>query len=135
MATILIIDDEQVILDYLEMVLTKLGYDVITACDSVSGCNDAKNPRVKLIISDLNMPGEMSGISLIRELRALRPDCPVIVLTGYPTDSLLKEAEELNVEFLTKPFEIPFLNSILKRFLPLEPKSNPNPVDKNKVGL
>ena len=120
MATILIIDDEPAILEYLGKILTKLGYDTVTACDGISGCGKINNQEVKLIISDLNMPGEISGINLIKKLRALRPDCPIIILTGYPTGDRLKEAAELNVEILTKPFEIPFLATLLERLLPLE---------------
>ena len=123
MATILIIDDEPTILEYLKKILTKLGYDTITACDGISGCGKINNQEVKLIISDLNMPGEISGINLIKKLRALRPDCPIIILTGYPTGDRLKEAAELNVEILTKPFEIPFLATLLERLLPLKAQS------------
>jgi len=123
MATILIIDDEPTILEYLKKILTKLGYDTVTACDGISGCGKINNQEVKLIISDLNMPGEISGINLIKKLRALRPDCPIIILTGYPTGDRLKEAAELNVEILTKPFEIPFLATLLERLLPLKAQS------------
>ena len=123
MATILAIDDELAILKYLKMILAELGYDARTADNGLDGCNEAKNPNVKLIISDLNMAGEISGINLVKKLRALRPDCPIIILTGYPSGDRLKEAEELNVEFLTKPFEIPFLATLLKRLLPLNAES------------
>lgn len=127
MPTILVIDDELVILEYLKMILTKLGYEVCTANDGKSGCDAAKNKEIRLIISDLNMPGETAGMNLIKQLRALRPDCPVIVLTGYPTTERIKETTEIGeIEFLTKPFEIPFLNIILKRLLPLNTESGPN---------
>ena len=129
MATILAIDDELAILKYLKMILAELGYDARTACNGLDGCNEAKNQDVKLIISDLNMAGEISGINLVKKLRALRPDCPIIILTGYPTGDRLKEAEELNVEFLTKPFEIPFLATLLKRLLPLNAESGSKPID------
>jgi len=123
MPTILIIDDEEVILEYLKMLLGKLGYDIITARDGAAGCNALQNNNINLIISDLIMPGEISGMNLVRKLRSLRPDCPIIVLTGYPTDENLKDTQELEVEFLTKPFEIPFLENLLKRMLPLAPES------------
>lgn len=123
MATILVIDDELAILKYLKMILAEFGYDARTADNGPDGCNEAKNPDVKLIISDLNMAGEISGINLIKKLRALRPDCPIIILTGYPSGERIKEAEELNVEFLTKPFEIPFLATLVKRLLPLDAAS------------
>jgi|GEM_PF-1006277 len=127
MATILTIDDEPAILEYLATILTKLGYAVHTAADGTSGCDAAKDRDVNLIISDLNMPGEISGINLIKKLRELRPDCPIVILSGYPTANRLKEAEELNAEFLTKPFEIPFLADLLNRLLPLEPESGSKP--------
>ena len=123
MPTILAIDDELAILKYLKMILAELGYEARTAGNGPDGCNEAKNQDVKLIISDLNMAGEISGMNLVKKLRALRPDCPIIILTGYPTGDRLKEAEELNVEFLTKPFEIPFLATLLKRLLPLNAAS------------
>ena len=129
MPTILAIDDELAILKYLKMILSELGYDARTAGNGQDGCNEAKNQDVKLIISDLNMAGEISGINLVKKLRALRPDCPIIILTGYPTGDRLKEAEELNVEFLTKPFEIPFLATLLKRLLPLNAESGSKPID------
>ncbi|MBU0716445.1 MAG: response regulator [Verrucomicrobia bacterium] len=128
MATVLAIDDELAILKYLKMILAELGYDARIACNGLDGCNEAKNPDVKLIISDLNMAGEISGINLVKKLRALRPDCPIIILTGYPTGERLKEAEELNVEFLTKPFEMPFLATLLKRLLPLDAASDSKPI-------
>lgn len=123
MQTILVVDDEAMIIKYLNTVLSGLGYDVRSASDGVSACEQAKSRDVKLIVSDLNMPGEVSGIDLIRKLRALRPDCPIIVLTGFPTGDRLQEAEELKIEFLTKPFEIPFLATLLKRLLPLKAQS------------
>ena len=82
MTTILIIDDEPIILEYLETILTKLGYSARTASNGLSGCDEAKNQDVKLIISDLNIPGEISGIKFIKKLRALRPDCPIVILSG-----------------------------------------------------
>ena len=129
MATVLAIDDELAILKYLKMILAELGYDVRTAGNGPDGCNEAKSQDVKLIISDLNMAGEISGINLVKKLRAMRPDCPIIILTGYPTGERLKEAEELNAEFLTKPFEIPFLATLLKRLLPLNSEPGSKPID------
>ena len=128
MGKILIIDDEPAIIEYLRTIIVELGYDVATACNGLDGCNEAKNQDIKLIVSDLNMPGEMSGINLIKKLRALRPNCPIVIITGYPTGDRLKETEELNVEFLTKPFEIPFLATLLKRLVPLDLASVSKPV-------
>lgn len=121
---ILVIDDEPGILRYFDRLLTGLGYAVLTGDNSQAGCELAKDPCVSLIISDLNMPGEPSKMDLIRKLRELRPDCPVVVVSGYPTPERLQACEELGVaEFLTKPFEISFITSVLKRLSPLDVNS------------
>lgn len=121
MAKILVIDDEQGILNYFQKLLTSLGYAVETANDSASGREKSKDPSVNLIISDLSMPGQPNKMELIKCLREARPDCPLIVVSGYPTSERLAACQALGVsEFLTKPFEISFINSILQRLLPLE---------------
>lgn len=121
---ILVIDDELGILRYFERLLTDLGYSVETTDNSQNGCELAKDPAVSLIISDLNMPGELSKLDLIRKLRELRPDCPVVVVSGYPTPERLQTCEDLGVaEFLTKPFEMSFMTSVLKRLCPLDSNS------------
>ena len=122
MPAILAIDDETIILKYLKSILSELGYEVRTASDCSDGLKQAASNDVKLIICDLNMPGDISGMNGVKKLRALRPDCPIVILTGYPSSERVEEAQAANVEFLTKPFEIPFLTSMLKRLLPLEKK-------------
>ncbi|MBI2438492.1 MAG: response regulator, partial [Lentisphaerae bacterium] len=63
---------------------------------------------------------------LIRQLRALRPECPIVVITGYPSETSIKECQQLGVhDFLTKPFEMPFISSILNRLAPIPDKSRP----------
>ncbi|MCB1101684.1 MAG: response regulator, partial [Kiritimatiellae bacterium] len=76
MAKILVIDDEELIRNYFRHLLRSLNYDVMVAPNSVDGCRLAADPSVNLIISDLNMEGELSDVDLIRELRRLRPDIP-----------------------------------------------------------
>jgi len=131
MPTILLIDDELAIRKYMATLLSQLGYSIRTADDGNTGCEMAGDPEIKLVIADLNMPGEISGMDIVRKIRAMRPDCPIIVVSGYPTPDRLKETDENGIEFLTKPFEIPFLASILKRLLPPDPGSGPKaPVPK-----
>lgn len=124
MAKILVIDDEPAICSYFSRLLTGLGYEVETADNSITGLARVMDPAISLLISDLNMPGEPSKLDLIRKLRELRPDCPVVVVSGYPTPERLQICTELGVaEFLTKPFEISFITSVLKRLCPLDSNS------------
>ncbi|MEI7436879.1 MAG: response regulator [bacterium] len=112
---ILVIDDEESIRKYFKRLLEGMGYTVELAETGDAGRELAVNPAVELIITDLQMPGNPSGMDLVKALRALRPECPVVVISGHPTDDRLKLAGELGVEFLTKPFELSFIRQILER--------------------
>jgi len=118
-AKILVIDDEDPILRYFNKLLTALKYDVVTANNSADGCRLAREDAdIRLIITDLTMAGEISDIALVRELRNIRPECPIVVISGHPTPVRLEECEQLGVrEFLTKPFELSFIASVLARLL------------------
>ena len=124
MAKILVIDDEAEIREYFVRLLTGLGYEVETAGDSSTGLACAAGADVDLIVSDLIMPGKPSGLDLIKVLREKRPDCPLVVISGYPTRERLDACREMGVvDFLTKPFEMPFIVSVLSRLLPPESKT------------
>jgi YesN/AraC family two-component response regulator len=60
-----------------------------------------------LMIADLKMPG-MDGLTLIRQVKLLSPDLPIIIITGFSTESSAIEAVNLGVAgYLTKPFRVP----------------------------
>ena len=121
MAKVLIVDDDPGVVSYLSRVLTLAGHEVVEASDGQAGLAAAADPTVKLIISDLSMPGGLSGVEFIRMLRDARPDCPVVVISGYPSEASLSECREMGVtDFLTKPFEMGFIRGLLDRFFPPE---------------
>ena len=119
MAKILVIDDEEFILRYFARVLSSLKHEVLTAPDSIAGCRLAKEDRtIQIIFTDLTMPGEFSDVALVAELRRLRPECPLVVISGHPTANRLAECEKLGVrDFLTKPFELGFISGVISRLL------------------
>ena len=124
MAKILVIDDEAEIREYFVRLLTGLGYEVETAGDSSTGLACAAGADVDLIVSDLNMPGRPNGLDLIKMLREKHPACPLVVVSGYPTGERLDACREMGVvDFLTKPFEMPFIVSILSRLLSPESRA------------
>jgi DNA-binding NtrC family response regulator len=126
MKRILVIDDEEPILRHFRDLLRLLQYDPILANNSDEGALKAQDPEISMIISDLCMPGRLKEMDHIRELRRLRPDIPMVVISGYPTPEVLQECEELGIEdFLTKPFELSFISSVLARLLPVEPGEDP----------
>jgi CheY-like chemotaxis protein len=71
--------------------------------------NSPRRPRLILILSDINMPG-MSGLEMLPEVRAKRPDVPVIMITAYGDAETRKKAIERGAEgLLTKPIDFSVL--------------------------
>jgi CheY-like chemotaxis protein len=118
MATFAIIEDDEGVRDYFKAVVARMGHTLVAAEDGPSGLALlAKNP-VDVILTDLNMPGEPSGMELVKRIRADYPDTPVIVVSGYPTQERLDMCKQLGIEdFLTKPFEMTFFGSVVTRLL------------------
>lgn len=119
MAKVLVLDDDPGVMSYLKRVLATLGHEFVGATNGSEGITKAADPAINLIVSDLNMPGEPNRIELIRQLRQLRPDCPLVIVSGYASQqSLVDECRALGItEFLTKPFEIGFIKDILNKTL------------------
>lgn len=118
MAKLLLIEDEPGVQDYFKSVVSRMGHELVTADDGPSGLGLLADDTFDVIMTDLNMPGEPSGIALVREIRQKKPDTPVIVVSGYPTKERLDECTALGVEdFLTKPFEMTFFSSVVTRLL------------------
>lgn len=104
---ILVVDDEASIRDLLVKTLALAEYDVDTATDGRSALERLRLYPYDLLIADLKMPG-IDGLSVIREAKRLKADLPVIIITGYSTETAAIEAVNLGVSgYLTKPFRVP----------------------------
>lgn len=104
---VLVADDESSIRDLLSKTLALAEYDVDTAPDGRAALERLRLGHYDLLIADLKMPG-MDGLTLIREARRLKADLPVIIITGFSTESSAIEAVNLGVAgYLTKPFRVP----------------------------
>jgi len=76
---------------------------------------DGIRPQLIVILSDINMSG-MDGLSLLREVKKLRPEMPVMMVTAYGDDERRRRASEYGAaEFLTKPVDFAFLKAQLRR--------------------
>ena len=72
-------------------------------------------PELIVILSDINMPG-MDGLALLREIKARRPDLPVMMVTAYGDEERRRRAAEIGAaEFLTKPVDFDFLKQRLRQ--------------------
>ena len=84
MGTVLVIDDEQSIIWAFEKFLTSLGHAVRSAPTAEQGLELARKDPPDLIILDVKLPG-MDGLSALEEIRKLRPEARVIIITAHGT--------------------------------------------------
>ena len=104
---VLVVDDEASIRDLLSKTLALAEYEVDVAPDGRSALDRMRLYPYDLLIADLKMPG-MDGLTVIREAKRYHTDLPVIIITGFSTESSAIEAVNLGVAgYLTKPFRVP----------------------------
>ena len=90
-ATILVVDDEEVIRLLFKETLEELGHKVITAEAGSEGLDLVKQRDFALVFLDLKMPG-MDGAEIFRQIRTIKPELPVTIITGYPDSALMARA-------------------------------------------
>ena len=105
MATVLIIDDNETIREGLAHTIGRMGHKAVTAASGREGVARFKEHRdAGFVITDLKMEG-MDGVQVLREILALDPDVPTMIITAYGTVETAVEAMKLGAfDFLTKPF-------------------------------
>ena len=114
---VLVVDDEASIRDMLSKALGLADYDVETVADGRMAIERLRAAVYDLLVTDLRMPG-IDGLTVIREARRLRADLPVIIITGYSSESAAIEAIDLGVSgYLTKPFRVPKVLALASKAL------------------
>lgn len=106
--TILVVEDEQQIRDFLRDGLESLGYRVLLAADAIEGFKlcDAGGGRIDVILADVILPGE-NGAELIARASALQPYAQAILMSGYTDEVLVRTGLDTSeVPLIHKPFEI-----------------------------
>ncbi len=102
--SVLVVDDEAIVLDVLKVTLKRAGFAVFTAARLVEGTALIHSHRFSCALIDKNLP-DGSGLDLIRLIRQRQPDCTCLVMTGYPNADSILEALKLGaVDYLEKPF-------------------------------
>jgi DNA-binding NtrC family response regulator len=116
MSKILIVDDEARILLLLQSLLKANGHEAVTAKDGQSALDLVKKDETfDLAITDLRM-APMDGMTVLREIKELRPAMPVILLTAYASVETAIEAMKCGAfDYLTKPFKVDELLATVSR--------------------
>ncbi len=116
---ILFADDEKDICNLAEMVLSKAGYEVITAADGLEAITLFHEHQAELVMAilDVMMPGK-TGFEVIDEIKAMRPQLPVILSSGYnENDALQRLANHPASTFLKKPYMADTLEKRVREML------------------
>ena len=120
MARILIVDDEQSLREFLEILLRKAGHDVTTASSgeaAVALWEDEPPPEIDLVITDLKM-NRVTGIDVLRKVKEVAPETEVIVMTAYQTTETAIEAMKLGAyDYTTKPFKVDEIKVLIGKAL------------------
>jgi len=112
---ILVVDDDRLIVETAEKVLTKLGYHVLTASDGIKGLElfEQEWQKIDLVMLDMVMPG-LSGIDAARAMRNISTDTKIIFVTGYEeAGNMQDELQSLGDLVLRKPYSIHKLSAVL----------------------
>jgi two-component system, NtrC family, response regulator AtoC len=115
--TVLVIDDDPSIRDFLETLATRQGFGVHTASDGESALANLDRTRPDLITLDTVLPG-MDGLETLRRIKQRLPEVPVIMLSGHGQARTIVEAMRLGAtDFLRKPFEVEELEVAFRKAL------------------
>lgn len=114
---ILVVDDEANIREIISEFLQTLGYEVVEAEDGNQAIKECGRKEFDLVITDIRMPN-MNGLDLLKNLKKVIPDLPIILMTGYQPSKSQEENLTAKADgYLLKPFSLNTLRqSILKIF-------------------
>lgn len=115
---ILIVDDEAIVRESIADWLKDAGYQVVTAESGEEALELIEKQDFSVLVLDVRLPGK-TGITVLKEVKALRPDIKSIIITAYPSTELAEEAMKLGaVDYLIKPIAPDELERLIRETLP-----------------
>jgi len=136
--TVLVVDDDERILDFLRPNLKSAGYKVLTAGNGIEALKIAESQELDLLLLDLMMP-EMDGFEMLKELRGFS-GAPVIILSARGND--IDKIEGLNLgadDYMPKPFNpnelIARIEAVRRRLKPVEARKILKPLSFEDVNI
>jgi DNA-binding NtrC family response regulator len=104
-SSVLVVDDEPVVLDLFQRVLGEKGFSIRTAKNADEALALIEREDFGCLLTDKNLPG-LDGIEIVRRVRLAQPFCACIVMTGYASTGSAVEALRLGaMDYLEKPFD------------------------------
>jgi CheY-like chemotaxis protein len=117
-ATVLLVEDEDGVRRASHRILQEAGFDVLDAANGQEALQLFGTQHVDVLVSDVVMPGGLSGADLAERLRVLQPDLPVVFTSGYGRDHLARRGPlPSGTQLLRKPFPAETLVEAVRRSL------------------
>jgi len=114
---VLVVDDDQAILEFMETFLTKDGFEVTTIAEPKNAPAEVKDGGYHLVVLDLMMPG-LGGVEALEQIRKVDSDVAVVIFTGYPSLETAVQSMKLDaVDYLKKPFNPDEFREVLDRVM------------------
>ncbi|MEZ4359471.1 MAG: sigma-54 dependent transcriptional regulator [Kofleriaceae bacterium] len=133
MGTVLVVDDEQSMREFLAICLRRAGHAVRAVASASEALSELRDRPVDIVVTDLRMPGELDGLGLLTAIKSgtiARPvaapdssavvltaiDPEVILVTAYATaDTAIAAMKQGAYDYLTKPFKVDEINAVIGR--------------------
>jgi DNA-binding response OmpR family regulator len=118
---ILVVDDESDVRELLSKFLTRRGYEVNTASDGLAAIEAIHDNRPDIVLLDIRLP-KIDGLSVLQRLRDESENVAIITMSGIADEDTARRSLELGAaDFITKPFNLPYLEtSLLAKLILLE---------------
>jgi two-component system, NtrC family, response regulator PilR len=124
-AKILVVDDEQSMREFLSICLRRAGHEVAVAQSGGEALERLRAEPFDVVVTDLQMPGGMDGLGLLRAIKQSQPEPPnarrdpeVILVTAFATtDTAVAAMKQGAYDYLTKPFQVDEINAVIGRAL------------------
>lgn len=110
---ILIVDDDANILQLIQHQMEAEGYATILEASGRTAVELSKNPQISAVLLDLGL-ADTDGFEVLAKIKALRPELPVIIVTGCHQESEGRRAFEMGAwDYVTKPIDFQYLKNVL----------------------
>lgn len=114
---VLVIDDEEEMCWALEKALREEHYEVTSVNNGEEGLVALAGKEIDLVLLDIRMPG-VDGLTVLRQIQKLKPEVPVLIMTGYSSMPVAMEAIQRGATgYLTKPISLSDLKTAVKKAL------------------
>ncbi|HSB20108.1 MAG TPA: sigma-54 dependent transcriptional regulator [Anaeromyxobacteraceae bacterium] len=134
MASVLVVDDEQSMREFLEILLQQQGHEVLTASDVKGALARAAQTPLDLVITDLRL-GRESGIEILKQVKASSPATEVVMVTAFATTENAIQAMKLGAyDYVLKPFKVDELKLVVDKALEHRALVAENRVLRHRVG-